>query len=129
MPGVPAFILRRLYLKGSLHNRDDGWGFKLKNTLGAGYAKGLIPVSVDGVEIPITQSFFENDGEETSFADVSDDNTFGLKLNREILIYFRGEPLDTGNRNPARAVLLVRLGHHGGTNGLFKCIPARRSGV
>ncbi len=110
MPGVPAFILRRLYLKGSLHNRDDGWGFKLKNTLGAGYAKGLIPVTVDGVEIPMEQSFFDNEGEESSFTDVSDDNTFGLKLNREILIYFRGESLEMGNRKIAMGFIVPGLG-------------------
>ena len=110
MPGVPAFILRRLYLKGSLHNREDGWGFKLKNTLGAGYARGLIPVSVDGVEIPMERSFFDNEGSETSFTDVTDDNTFGLKLNREILIYFRGEPLEMGNRKITMGFLVPGLG-------------------
>lgn len=110
MPGVPAFILRRLYLKGSLHNRDDGWGFKLKNTLGAGYARGLIPVSVDGVEIPMEQSFFDKEGEETSFTDVSEGNTFGLKLNHEILIYFRGDPLEFGNRKIAMGFIVPGLG-------------------
>ena len=110
MPGVPAFILRRLYLKGSLHNREDGWGFKLKNTLGAGYARGLIPVSVDGVEIPMERSFFDNEGAETSFTDVTDDNTFGLKLNREILIYFRGEPLEMGNRKITMGFIVPGLG-------------------
>lgn len=110
MPGVPAFILRRLYLKGSLHNREDGWGFKLKNTLGAGYARGLIPVSVDGVEIPMEQSFFDNEGAETSFTDVTDDKTFGLKLNREILIYFQGEPLEMGNRKITMGFIVPGLG-------------------
>ncbi len=110
MPGVPAFILRRLYLKGSLHNRNDGWGFKLKNTLGAGYARGLSPVSVDDVEVPMEQSFFDNEGAETSFTNVSDENTFGLKLNREILIYFRGEPLEMGNRKIAMGFIVPGLG-------------------
>jgi hypothetical protein len=97
-------------VKGSLHNREDGWGFKLKNTLGAGYARGLIPVTVDGVEIPMEQSFFDSEGEESSFTDVSDDNTFGLKLNREILIYFRGEPLEMGSRKVAMGFIVPGLG-------------------
>ena len=110
MPGVPSFILRRLYMKGSLHNRDDGWGFKLKNTLGAGYAKGLIPVSVDGTEMSLERSFFDNEGEETSFTAVSDDNTFGLKLNHEILIYFRGDALEMGNRKIVMGFIVPGLG-------------------
>ncbi len=97
-------------MKGSLHNRDDGWGFKLKNTLGAGYAKGLIPVSVDGTEMSLDHSFFDNEGEETSFTAVSDDNTFGLKLNHEILIYFRGDALEMGNRKIAMGFIVPGLG-------------------
>ena len=110
MPGVPAFILRRLYVKGSLHNRDDGWGFKLKNTLGSGYAKGLIPVTVDGAEIALDHSFFDDDGEETSFTAVTDENTFGLKLNRDILLYFRGDQLAPGDRKIALGFIVPGLG-------------------
>lgn len=110
MPGVPAFILRRLYVKGSLHNRDDGWGFKLKNTLGSGYAKGLIPVTVDGAEIALDHSFFDNEGAETSFTTVTDENTFGLKLNRDILLYFRGDRLEPGDRKVALGFIVPGLG-------------------
>lgn len=110
MPGVPAFILRRLYVKGSLHNREDGWGFKLKNTLGGGYAKGLIPVTVDGVEIALDHSFFDVEGEETSFTAVTDENTFGLKLNRDILIYFKGDQLESGDRKIAMGFIVPGLG-------------------
>jgi hypothetical protein len=98
LPGVPAFILRRLYVKGSLHNRDDGWGFKLKNNLGSGYAHGMIPLTIDDAEIAMNSSFFEQDGEEHSFADVTREATFGLKMNRDILIYVRGAQLEPGNR-------------------------------
>jgi len=55
---VPAFLLRRLYVKGSLHNRADGWGFRLKNGLGSGYAKGMLPLSLDKAEVPMEKSFF-----------------------------------------------------------------------
>ena len=110
MPGVPAFILRRLYVKGSLHNRDDGWGFKLKNTLGSGYAKGLIPVTVDGAEIALDHSFFDNEGEKTSFTAVTDENTFSLKLNRDILLYFSGDQLESGDRKIAVGFIVPGLG-------------------
>jgi len=110
VPGVPAFILRRLYVKGSLHNRDDGWGFKLKNTLGSGYAKGLIPVTVDGTEIALDHSFFDNEGAETSFTAVTDENTFSLKLNRDILLYFRGDQLEAGERKIGLGFIVPGLG-------------------
>ncbi len=96
MPGVPAFILRRLYVKGSLHNREDGWGFKLKNSLGSGYGKELLPLSIDGEEVPRESSFFRLDGREVAFSEVTEANTFSLKMNTEIPIYVRGPRLEPG---------------------------------
>ena len=45
---VPAFLLRRLYVRGSLHNDGDGFAFQLKNSLGSGYAEQMLPLTVDG---------------------------------------------------------------------------------
>ena len=33
---VPAFLLKRLYVKGSLCNTDNGFEFRLRNNLGSG---------------------------------------------------------------------------------------------
>ena len=56
MVSVPGFLLRRLYVKGSLRNATGGFEFQIKNTLGSGYARGMLPVSVDGRELPSTRS-------------------------------------------------------------------------
>jgi len=50
MVQVPPFLLRRLYVKGSLRNTPEGFQFQLKNTLGAGYAEKLLPLTIDGQE-------------------------------------------------------------------------------
>lgn len=96
MPGVPAFILRRLYVKGSLENIEDGWRFTLRNSLGSGYAKAMQPLKVDGEEIPMEVSSFHQDGEDITFDRVSDERTFGLPMKRSIVISVRGEPLPPG---------------------------------
>jgi hypothetical protein len=99
MPIVPAFILRRLYVKNSLHNTTHGWCFTLRNSLGSGYAEGMIPLILDdGTEIPMTHTEFESEGKLISFDQVSKTNTFGLKMNREIEICVTGDPLPTGER-------------------------------
>ena len=83
MPGVPAFILRRLYAKGSLQNTLDGWRFTFPNTLGSGYAKGLLPLRLDDLdEIPMERTSFENYGLIATFDQVNEENTFGLEMNR-----------------------------------------------
>ena len=97
MPGVPAFILRRLYVKGSLHNTPTGWGFTLKNTLGSGYAHGLVPLRIDdSEEVPMDKITFEKDGVTVSFDQVNKENTFGLQMNRSIEISVDGEQLTRG---------------------------------
>lgn len=96
MPGVPAFILRRLYVKGSLQNTENGWSFTLKNSLGSGYAKGMQPLKINDKELPMSLASFHQDGEDISFDRVTEDTTFGLKMNRSIVISVNHEPLSPG---------------------------------
>ena len=96
MAVVPAFILRRLYVKGSLQGTGAGFSFELKNTLGSGYATAIGPLSVDSDDVPLEDSFFTLDGNEVPFSKVDKDNTFGLPLNRTIVISVRGRTLAVG---------------------------------
>ena len=114
MPGVPAFILRRLYVKGSLQNTSSGWRFTLKNSLGSGYAHGLVPLRLDeSEEIPMDQTSFENDGVKTSFDQVNKENTFGLPMNRAIVISVIGEQLTRGTHRIDFACVVPGLGQIG----------------
>jgi len=114
MPGVPAFILRRLYVKGSLQNTLDGWRFTLRNTLGSGYAKGLVPLRVDEMEeIPMERTSFENDGLIVTFDQVNEDNTFGLEMNREIVIRVAGDQLAAGSHSIYFGCIVPGLGQIG----------------
>ncbi len=110
MPGVPAFILRRLYVKGSLHRREDGWGFELRNSLGSGYARQLLPLTIDGVEVPPGDSYFRLDGHDVAFPEVSETNTFALKMNRTILIYVKGDHPAPGTHKVGMAFVVPGFG-------------------
>ena len=83
---VPGFLLRRLYVKGSLRATPSGLEFALKNGLGSGYAHKLWPLKVDGTEVKAESAIFMLAGEETAFADVSKEKTFTLAMNRTIVI-------------------------------------------
>ena len=99
MPLVPAFILRRLCVKSSLHNTTGGWSFTLRNSLGSGYATGLVPLKLDeATEIPMAKTWFIDgeSGDTITFDQVTDQNTFGLKMNKEIEINVDGKPLPPG---------------------------------
>ena len=106
MPIVPAFLLRRLYVKTSLTNTLTGWEFTLKNTLGSGYAHGLLPLRIDNSQdVPMENTKFENDGVEVSFDQVNKENTFGLQMNRSIVISVVGEQLSADGEQVGQAVL------------------------
>ncbi len=96
MVTVPGFLLRRLYVKESLRNTDGGFAFELMNRLGSGYAHRMHPIVLDGRELATDAASFVLDGEETVFADVSEENTFTLSMNRSITVKVEGERLEPG---------------------------------
>ena len=93
---VPPFLLKRLYVKGSLRNNDDGFQFELKNTLGSGYGIELLPLTVDGREVPKENSYFVLDAEPVPFSSVSEHNPFTLAMNKTLTIVVKGAPLSEG---------------------------------
>ena len=100
---VPAFLLRRLYVKGSLRATADGFEFELKNMLGSGYANRLLPLVVNGTTIDLASCFFYVEGDEHPFAAVTAEHPFSLKMNKTSVLRVRGHVL------PAETVKL-RIG-------------------
>ena len=113
MPGVPAFILRRLYVKGSLANTATGWQFKLRNTLGSGYARQLLPLKLDDTQLPLESAGFDLDGKFTGFHEVDESNTFGLPMNKVIVISVTGERLEPGAHKIGMSFVVPGFGEIG----------------
>ena len=93
---VPEFLLRRLYVKGSLRTTSDGFQFELRNTLGSGYARRLAPIVVNGHELDIRWCYFEIDDGEHLFSEVTPENPFSLAMNRTSVLRVRGYELPCG---------------------------------
>lgn len=86
MVTIPGFLLRRLYVRGSLRNVDHGVQFQLMNRLGAGYARRLLPLALDGREVPLERCSFTVDGRDCSFGVVSAETPFTLDLDKATTI-------------------------------------------
>lgn len=110
MVSVPGFLLRRLYVKGSLKNTPNGFEFKLMNKLGSGYAHGMVPVTVDGDEQDMGRAFFVLDDVETAFEQISKENPFTLAMNREITVWVDGVTLEPGARKIGMGFAVPGLG-------------------
>ena len=52
MPVIPAFMLKKLYVKGSQMNTYTGFRLQLKNTMAPGTIIGVSPLNVDGTVYP-----------------------------------------------------------------------------
>ena len=113
MPAVPAFILRRLYVKGSLANTATGWQFQLRNSLGSGYARQLLPLTLDDRELPLESTEFDLDGKLTGFHEVDESSTFGLPMNRVIVISVAGAQLVPGAHKVGMAFVVPGFGKIG----------------
>lgn len=86
MLSVPGFLLRKLYVKGSLQNTPKGISFRLRNSLGSGYAEQMSPLTLDGREMPLEETSFFVDSEPRSFDTVCKENPFSLLLNQDTVI-------------------------------------------
>ena len=96
MVSVPGFLLRRLYQKGSLKNTETGFEFLLANRLGSGYAHGMLPITVDGDEVELSDAAFVLDGVVTPFDSISRDSTYTLSMNKTIIVRVEGSALPPG---------------------------------
>ena len=96
MISVPSFLLKRLYVKGSLQNNEQGFQFQLKNTLGSGYGNELLPLTLDGKELPRESSYFVLNAEEVPFSAVSQERPFTLAMNKTLTIVVKGVTLAEG---------------------------------
>ena len=93
---IPAFLLRRLYVKGSLRATGEGFEFQLRNRLGSGYARRLLPLTLDGTELDMALTTFEVGGKRLSFDAVSQTTPFTLAMDKTTTIAFEGGRLVAG---------------------------------
>lgn len=107
---VPAFLLRRLYVRGSLRNTAGGWGFTLRNTIAGGEAIGLDPLVLDGTVIAAEHTYFHMGDEAISFNRVDPEHRFGLSTGRDIDITVDGTPLSPGSHTVTIAFAVPGIG-------------------
>ncbi len=50
---IPDFILKRLYVEGSLRNTPSGWQFEVRNDLAQGSVISILALEVDGAAQPL----------------------------------------------------------------------------
>ena len=97
MSSVPVFLLKKLYVKGSLKNTETGFELSIQNTIAPATLMGLNPLKVDGVEYPLAQTTVLLPGGETlSLSDVSSRSPQRFGIGDRVTIRIEGQPLPAG---------------------------------
>ena len=93
---IPSFLLKKLYMKGSLTNVDDGFVFKIKNSLAPGTATNMDPLKVDDVEYPLDAMTIKVGDDVYQGAAIAGGEPFPIKVGVEIEIHIKGDSLSEG---------------------------------
>lgn len=93
---IPTFLLRKLYMKGSLENVDDGFHFKIKNSISNATAVAMEPIKVNGSEYPLSSTIIKSGDTEITGDQIGGDNTFPISVGVEIVLHIKGESLPEG---------------------------------
>lgn len=93
---IPSFLLRKLYVKGSLVNVDGGFEFKIKNSLSPGTAIEIMPIKVNDTEYGLDATIIKTEGAEMAASEVTEENAFPIKVGVEIQLFVKGDALAAG---------------------------------
>lgn len=97
MGSIPAFLLRKLYRKGSLKNTAAGFELTIQNTLASGTIVSIAPLQVDGIEYPLERTTaILPDGRQISAADVSAESGVRFSVGDKVTIQVEGKHLSPG---------------------------------
>ena len=107
---VPSFIIQKVYEKGSLRNVPGGFQFRLDNKLASGQAGKVMPMTVDGEEMPIEKSFLNVAEERRSFQAVTEESPFSMALNQVSTIEVEGVSLAPGAHKIGMGFVITGLG-------------------
>ncbi|NLE77365.1 MAG: hypothetical protein GX605_11520 [Chloroflexi bacterium] len=110
MPVIPAFMLKKLYVQGSLANTPDGFSLALKNTLAQGTIVGMRPLVVDGREYPPDSITVTIAGLSVSAAKVGKQTPHAFPIGVTATLQVQAEPLVHGEHSLAITVETREVG-------------------
>lgn len=110
MPAIPAFMLKKLYVKGSLSNVEGGFQLSLKNTLAPGTIVGFKPLVVDGREYPPERITVTSGAKSVSAHEIGPDRPYPFPVGGTATVHVSGEPLAAGEHALTIAVETREVG-------------------
>ncbi len=110
MPTVPAMLLRRLYVQGSLRNVESGFVLSLKNLIAPGTIVSVGPVVVDGMTWGADRITVTGKGQPRPANRISAKSPLSFPVNQVVTIQVTAAPLAEGEHRLRVTVLTREVG-------------------
>ncbi len=96
MPKVPSFILKKLYVKNSLKNLEDGFQFEIKNVLADATINAPIELTVDNKPVEKEKVTLVIGGKEIPSGQVSSSSPLKFPVQTLVQVKIEDKPLSSG---------------------------------
>jgi hypothetical protein len=106
----PAFLLAKLYVKGSLKNTDTGFEFALKNIIDSTQLVSIGPITADDTTYTGKDITMAMPEKTINGADLSKENTIAVRMGIPMKINISGAQLAAGNHKIAVAATTSDIG-------------------
>jgi hypothetical protein len=94
---IPKFILKRLYVQGSLRKVPEGVAFDIKNSVGPGILTRINRIRLNDIEYKAQQILFKLEDRLLQAVEISEDNPVIVFLNQKITCILQEASLACGN--------------------------------
>jgi hypothetical protein len=110
MAKIPEFLLKALYVKGSLQQQGSGFEFQMKNDLGPARIIGANPLQLDRRPIPLENCSFILGDQEASFGDVTTEQSVLMHKGEAVTVSVIDQPLRSGRRTIGVNIIVKDMG-------------------
>ncbi|MCP4544577.1 MAG: hypothetical protein GY832_46300 [Chloroflexi bacterium] len=111
MPTIPPFILKKLYVKGSLRAEENSFGLDLENSIAPATILAFTGLNVDDQPVPPAQiTVIPSDGQARAASDISGESPLSFPADATITLRATGQTLDSGPHEIAIHVVVQDVG-------------------
>jgi hydroxymethylglutaryl-CoA reductase (NADPH) len=111
MPAIPPFVLKKLYVKGSLRIEDDGFALDLKNVIAPGTITAFTGLDLDGQAIaPAQVTLVPSSGNPRSMGEISAQAPLLFPVSAPVTLRVAGKTLEPGPHDLVIRVVVQEVG-------------------
>jgi len=111
MPAIPPFVLKKLYVSGSLKSEAGTTSLRLKNVIAPGTITGITGLVLDGQDVDLARvSVAPHDAARRSAVEISGQAPLDFPLGAEVTLAIDGARLETGSHELVLRVVAKDVG-------------------